>query len=358
MRLVFVTQSVDAEDPILGATVAKLRALAHRCDELVVITDHVGAHDLPPNCTLRTFGSRTKLGRGLRYMQVLVPQLLRRDRPDAVVAHMCPIYLVLAAPLAKVVRVPLALWYTHWTIDRTLKLANRLADVGLSVDRRSYPIADPKVLGIGHGIDVSQFGAREGAPAGNGTLRLLALGRTSPSKAFPTLVRACALARAQGVDLQVAIHGASSTDEERRHRGELEALVESEGLAGTVELGEPVPRPAVPDLVRRFDAVVNTTRGQTSGGALDKVVYESAACAVPVFACNPYFDEFLSGLPVELHFGSDDAEDLARVLRSFAASDASSRDTAGRELRRRVETGHSVDSWADAVVATVRRLHD
>jgi glycosyltransferase involved in cell wall biosynthesis len=125
-----------------------------------------------------------------------------------------------------------------------------------------------------------------------------------------------------------------------------------------VELGEPVPRPAVPELVRRFDAVVNTTRGQTSGGALDKVVYESAACAVPVFACNPYFDEFLSGLPVELHFGSDDAEDLARVLRSFAASDTSSRDTAGRELRRRVETGHSVDSWADAVVATVRRLHD
>jgi glycosyltransferase involved in cell wall biosynthesis len=270
---------------------------------------------------------------------------------------MCPIYLVLAAPMAKVVRVPLALWYTHWTIDRTLKLATRLADVGLSVDRRSYPIADPKVLGIGHGIDVSQFGARDGAPAGNGTLRLLALGRTSPSKAFPTLVRACALARAQGVDLQVAIHGASSTDEERRHRGELEALVEAEGLAGTVELGEPVPRPAVPELVRRFDAVVNTTRGQTSGGALDKVVYESAACAVPVFACNPYFDEFLSGLPVELHFGSDDAEDLARVLRSFAASDASSRETTGRELRRRVETGHSVDSWADAVVATVRRLH-
>ena len=67
-----------SEDPILGATVAKLRALAQRCDELVVITDRVGAHDLPANCTLRTFGSRTKLGRGLRYMRALVPQLLRR----------------------------------------------------------------------------------------------------------------------------------------------------------------------------------------------------------------------------------------------------------------------------------------
>ena len=165
MRLIFVTQSVDSEDAILGATVAKLRALALRCDELVVITDHIGAHDLPPNCTLRTFGASTRLGRGLRYMWALAPLLLSRRRPDAVIAHMCPIYLVLAAPLAKLVRVPLALWYTHWTIDRMLRLATALADVGLSVDRRSYPLDRPKVKGIGHGIDVAQFAARDAAPS-------------------------------------------------------------------------------------------------------------------------------------------------------------------------------------------------
>jgi glycosyltransferase involved in cell wall biosynthesis len=358
MRLIFVTQSVDADDPILGATVAKLRALAQRCEELVVITDRVGAHDLPANCTLRTFGAATRLGRGLRYMRALAPLLVSRRRPDALIAHMCPIYLVLAAPLAKLVRMPLALWYTHWTIDRTLRLATALADVGLSVDRRSYPLDRPKVLGIGHGIDVAQFAAREAAPPRNGALNLLALGRTSPSKGFATLVRACARSREEGVDLRVEIHGASSTDEERRHRRELEALIESEGLAGVVELGDPIPRPAVPDLVRRFDAVVNTTRGQTSGGALDKVVYEAAACAVPVLACNPYFDELLGGLPVELHFTSDDDADLARVLRAFGDADSSRREDTGRELRRRVETGHSVDSWADAVVATVRRLND
>jgi len=359
MRLIFVTQSVDSEDPILGATVAKLRALAERCEELVVITDRIGAHDLPANCTLRTFGAPTKIGRGLRYMRALVPLLLsRRRRPDALIAHMCPIYLVLAAPLAKIVRVPLALWYTHWTIDRTLKLATALADVGLSVDRRSYPLDRPKVKGIGHGIDVAQFAARDAAPPRNGTLRLLALGRTSPSKDFDTLVRASARCRDAGLDLSVEIHGASSTEEERRHRLELEALIEREDLGGVVTLGDAVPRPAVPDLVRAADAVVNTTRGQTSGGALDKVVYEAAACAVPVLACNPYFDQFLGGLPVELHFGTGDDEELARRLRAFADADRSRREAAGRELRRRVETGHSVDSWADAVVATVQRLND
>jgi glycosyltransferase involved in cell wall biosynthesis len=356
MRLVFVTQRVDAEDPILGATVAKLRALAARCEELVVITDRIGMHDLPPNCTLRTFGARTRFGRGARYLRALVPLLFSRRRPHAVIAHMCPIYLVLAAPFAKVARVPLALWYTHWMIDRTLRLATALAAVGLSVDRRSYPLDRPKVRGIGHGIDVSQFAARTAAPAPNGTLSLLALGRTSPAKGFPTLLRACARARRDGVDVQVELHGASSTDEERLHRRELEQLIEAEGLNRVVELGGPVPRPEVPALVRRFDAVVNATRGRTSGGALDKVVYEAAACGVPVFACNPFFDELLGGLPLELHFANDDDADLARVLRAFADADSDLRGETGRELRRRVEAGHSVDTWADAVVATVRNL--
>ena len=358
MRLIFVTQRVDADDPILGATVAKLRALAERCEELIVITDRVGVHDLPANCTLRTFGASTRFGRGLRYMRALVPLLLSRRRPDALIAHMCPIYLVLAAPLAKVVRMPLGMWYTHWAIDWELRVATALADVALSVDRRSYPIDRPKVLGIGHGIDVTEFAARDAAPAGNGTLRLLALGRTSPSKGFATLVRSCARARREGLDLQVQIRGASTTDEERRHRGELDALIEAEGLVGVVAVGEAVPRPLVPELVRGVDAVVNTTWSQPAGGALDKVVYEAAACAVPVLACNPYFDEFLGGLPLELLFASDDDADLARVLHEFAGADTGRREEAGRELRRRVETGHSIDSWADAVVATVRRLRD
>ena len=75
-------------------------------------------------------------------------------------------------------------------------------------------------------------------------------------------------------------------------------------------------------------------------------------------ACNPHFDEFLGGLPVELHFRSEDDTDLERVLRAFSEAEPEQRESTGRELRRRVETGHSVDSWADAVVATVRRLHD
>jgi glycosyltransferase involved in cell wall biosynthesis len=356
MRIVFLTQAVDVDDPILGATAAKLAALAGRVDELHVICDRVGRHDLPANCTFATWAAPTRLRRGLRMLRALVPILVRR-RPDAVIAHMCPIYLVLAAPFAKPLRVPLVVWYTHWTIDRTLRLATRLCDAALSVDRRSYPLDSPKVHGIGHGIDIGEFAPRDAAPPPAGRpLRLLALGRTSPSKGFMTLLRALELATEAGLDATLEVRGPTTTNEERRHRAELEGTIARPALRSRVRLEEPVPRGGVPELLRRFDAVVNPTKGQTHGGALDKVVYESAACAVPVIACNPHFDGFLGDLPVELRFRSADPEDLARVLSGFAASGEAARTETGRELRRRVEAGHSVETWAAGVVGVVRGL--
>jgi glycosyltransferase involved in cell wall biosynthesis len=355
VKLVFVTQAIDVDDVNLAATVAKVRALSQRATSVVVVCDRFGRHDLPPNVSIHTFGAPTRLGRGVRYLRALA-RAFAGGRPDALLAHMCPIFLVLAAPLAKPLGVPLLLWYTHWSIDRTLRAATLLCDAALSVDTRSFPLVSPKVVGIGHGIDLTEFSPRERAPEGSGTLRLLALGRTSPSKGFMTLLSALESLSGNGLEAMLELRGPAITDEERRHRAELEEASRRPDLAGRVHVGEPVSRARVPDLMRGADAVVNPTVGQSRGGALDKVVYESAACAVPVIACNPHFDTFLGGLSLELRFASGDAGDLARVLRAFASAQAAERTVAGLELRRRVEEGHSVETWADGVLRIVRSL--
>ena len=72
MRLVFITQRVDPDDPVLGATVAKIEALAKRFDEVVVLTDSAVAGALPPNCRVRTFAAGSRVGRGLRFVRVIV----------------------------------------------------------------------------------------------------------------------------------------------------------------------------------------------------------------------------------------------------------------------------------------------
>ncbi len=126
-RLVFITQQVDPGHPALAATIPKIRALSERVDEVVVLADRVLPGVLPPNCRSLSFASRTKAGRGAKFQAALTRELARKPRPIAVVAHMCPIYAVLAAPLARPLGVPLLLWFTHWKRTRTLEAAEKAA---------------------------------------------------------------------------------------------------------------------------------------------------------------------------------------------------------------------------------------
>jgi glycosyltransferase involved in cell wall biosynthesis len=246
---------------------------------------------------------------------------------------MCPIYAVLAAPLVRPLGIPLVLWYTHWRAGPTLRLAERLSSAIVSVDTRSFPLPSPKVVAIGHGIDMAEFACADHPPAG--VVRAIALGRYSPAKGLDTVIRA--VAQVEGVRLEV--HGPASSPLEQEHRLELERLVVE--LQAPVELGVALPREELPALFARSDVLVNNMRA----GAADKVVYEAAASCLPVIASNPGFDEFLDPFPRE------DAAELAKRLRAFAAVPGEERSVIGRALREAVVSRHSVDSWADKVLA-------
>ena len=353
MRLVFVTQTLDAEHPALAQTLDLVRALAERCDALVVLSQSVGAYPaLPGNVRVGVFGAQSRPGRGLRFVRLLTGELRRRPRPDSVLAHMVPLYVLLAAPLAKPLGVRLALWYTHWHAGRLLQLAARLADVLLSVDRRSFPLDSPKLRGIGHAIDVDVF-APQPARREGGPLRLLALGRTARWKGYETMLTALERAMAQGLDAELEIRGPQLTADERAHRAELEAAVDaSPALRGRVRIEPPLARAELPVLLGGADALLSATQPR-GGETLDKVVYEAAACGIPVIASNAALAEFLGGLPLELRFAPRDASGLAARLLDLAAADRATRAETGAELRRRVVSGHSVNAWADAVAAAV-----
>jgi glycosyltransferase involved in cell wall biosynthesis len=354
MRLVFVTQTLDAEHPALGQTLDLVTALSARSDELVVLCQSVAAHPpLPKNVRVRVFGAGSRAGRGLNFAGMLAGEL--RRRPDALLAHMVPLYVVLAAPLAKPLRVPLALWYTHWHAGRTLRLAERLADVVLSVDARSFPLASGKVHGIGHAIDVDLFSPGPQREPGE-RLRLLALGRTARWKGYETMLAGLDRAVAGGVDAELEIRGPQLTDDERAHVQELRrAVASSPVLAERVRIEPPKSRAEMPELLRRADVLLSATQPRGSE-TIDKVVLEAAACGTPVLASNSALDGLLGDLPLELRFRARDHESLGEALAGFAAAPAGLRAEIGSELRRRVVAHHSVDSWADAVAQIVTRL--
>ena len=356
MRLVFVTQTIDSEDPNLAIAVDWARALAERCEELRVVADRVRTHDLPPNVTFAEFGAGSRLGRGARYERAIA-HALRNPRPDAMLVHMLALLLVLAAPLARARRVPLLLWYAHWHRHRALWLADRLCAAALSVDRSSYPLESSKLRPIGHGIDVQRFAQRNGRRDGAETLQLLALGRMAPWKGYATLLDGFEEAVGRGLDARLEIRGPSTKEAERVHREQLSArIAASPVLTGRARLAAPLPRDEIPALLATSDALVTAADSGHETQTLDKVVYEASACGVPVIASNPALAEYLEELPLRLDFRPHDAHDLARALLEFAAAPASVREAVGRELRRRVESGHSVDTWAERVLQVVKDL--
>ena len=318
MKLVFCTQKLDPDDPVLAATVPMVRALAARVDELVVLCDtarvQIGR--------VHEFGARTQMQRGARFEAALAREL---RGCDGVVAHMVPLYALLAAPLVRPLRIPLVLWYTHWKGHAVVRAAERVCTAVASVDERSFPLYSKNVRALGHGIDVAEFRCTE-VPAG--PTRALVLGRYSPAKGLETILNA---ARAAGVHVEA--HGSDETFEAYKQE-----LVREFPEA---ELGGPMPRAQLPELFARSHVLVNNMRP----GAPDKVVYEAAASCVPVLASNPIFDDLL---PPELRFRLDDADDLAEKLRTLHLARRP-------ELREAVAARHSVEHWADGLIATVSR---
>jgi glycosyltransferase involved in cell wall biosynthesis len=352
LKLVFVTQEVDPGHPVLAQTVDLVRALSARVDELAVVARDVQWEQIPANVSVRTFDEPGKIRRGIAFERSLAAAL---PGADAVFVHMVPEFAVLAAPLARIRRLPLLLWYTHWHVSRQLRIATRLATTVLSVDTTSFPIATPKARGIGHAIDVERFAAAPPAPH-DGPLRLLALGRTARWKGLATLLDAISLARSDGAGVRLEIRGPSLTDDERAHRRELEQRIASDPrLRSHVELLPPVARDEVPALLAASDVVVSPNEPRT-GSTLDKAVFEAAACARPVLSTNESFAPLLSGLDLPLLAPPRNAAALAAAIVTIAAADPEVRAATGSALRERVVAGHSLDHWADAVLEAVSEV--
>lgn len=344
-RLIFITQHVDPTHPFLGTAAAQVSALARRVDEIVVLADATGGGAPPANVRVHLFCSDRKLGRGALFERALAAELVRRPRPLAVVAHMCPVYAVLAAPLARPLGVPVLLWYAHWKAHATLRLAELLSTRIVSTDAQTFPLPSRKVSALGQAIEVDGLHCAE-RPART-PLRLLVVGRYSPAKGIGVILRGVRLALDRGLDARLDACGTTSSAEEERHKDDLERLVDELGLRDRATLGGPVPHDRIAAVYDGADILVNNMRAGTS----DKVVYEAAASCMPVIASNPWFAGLLDGIDPPLRYDRGDAAGLAERLLAVAALAPKRRSEIGRALRARVVESHSVDSWADGLIA-------
>jgi glycosyltransferase involved in cell wall biosynthesis len=336
-RVVFVTQQFDPDDPMLATTVPQVAAIARRVSEVVVVADRVVPGALPPNARAHSFHAATKAGRGARLLRAVGRELPGLRRGGAVVAHMCPVYAIDVAPLVRPAGVPLVLWWSHWKLDRVVRLAERVSTAVVSVGPTTFPMPSAKLTTVGQAIDVASFPARDGY-AHDGPLRVVVANRYSPAKGVDTILRATRLALDAGAELRLDVYGPAPNAEAVAERARLERLVGELGLTGRVELHGGVTRAEIVELLGEADLLVNNA----PGGA-DRIVYEAAAAGVPVLASNP---AHVNVLDEDAFFDRDDADGLAAKLTAVASLSPAERADVGRRLRERARNGHSVDSWA------------
>lgn len=346
--LIFVTQLVDADDAVLGFTLRQVKALARRT-RVVVIANEVRSVPRDLGADVLTLGKEAGRGRVRRtvaYQVALLRAWRRLERP-VLFAHMCPEYVVAARPLARLVRLPLTLWFTHPSDSPRLGRAARASRRVFTAMPGSFPRRDVTAEAIGHSIDMSEF-AVQPQPAG-GPLRLLAVGRTSPVKGYAEIIRAVAETKAAGGEVVLRIVGGATTADEAVQRGELAALIEALDAADRVTLAGPVPPAQVVAELAGAHVLVSAT----AAGSADKAVFEALACGRPVVTSNPVFADLLGGFEPPLLYPAGDVAALAERLLRLASLPAGALSSLGLALRERVENAHSLDNWAGKIATAI-----
>ena len=259
---------------------------------------------------------------------------------------MVPRLAILAYPFAAVARRPLALWYAQGGVDRSLRLASRLADYLLTPTRDSFPLAgeavERRLRVTGHGIDTSRY-APDGTPPARPP-RLLAAGRLSPSKRYDRLLDAVALMHSDR-DWRLRIAGPPLYPSDVAHAETLRERARALGIAERVDFLGAVPYEGMPAEYRGAWVLAHTS----ATGSLDKVVLEAMACGTPVISTAPSSRTAFGSLAETLWCPDDRPAGIASALARALDWAPAQREEVGARARAVVQREHSLEGWARRV---------
>ncbi len=162
MKVVFVCQAVDQDDPILATTIRWIEALAAQppVTGVTVLALRTARHGLPPTVEVRGFGRSNRLATLLAFYREVVRSL--RRRPDFFFIYQGGPYPLLLLPAKLLSRTSVVQWKAHPAISRAMAFYARWCDdLIFTPAKASFPMDLPKVRAVGHGVDTELFKPRE-----------------------------------------------------------------------------------------------------------------------------------------------------------------------------------------------------
>ena len=353
MRILILVQKFDPNDSILGFLYTWFVKIARQIDELYIVTFEQRYTAFPKNTQVYSFGR--ELGyhkiRQLYNFNKTISEILLKRKVDLAFVLMCPEYVFLIAPYAKIARIPIVMWYTHGNTDMKLKIAHLLVNKVVTASKESFRIKSNKVIITGHGIDVDKFKNQnpKSKNENNEKKIILSVGRISPIKNYETLIRAADILINQNnfMDLKFQIVGGVPVKSQDRYLYLLKNIVRKYKLKDYVQFVGPIPYTQIQDYYENCDLFVSTS----NTGSLDKAVLEAMACGKVILTCNEAFNVLLKNYSNILLFDKNNPNSLVEKIVHALDMDVKDRHNLACDLRETAVRNHSLNRFLDNIFA-------
>ncbi len=351
MKLLILTQKVDINDDVLGFFHNWLREFAKYYKQIIVICLEKGEYDLPKNVKILSLGKedtnqkskvKTKLLYIFRFYKYIWQE---RKNYDRVFVHMNPEYIVLGGLFWKLWEKKIGLWYAHGHTPLNLKIAEKITNIIFTSTKSGCRLNSKKIKVVGQGIDINQFSVNNWQLSDD-KLRIVTVGRMSPSKDYETLIKAIELLVKDNIKIDVKIIGGPIIKRDESYLEEIENLVREKKLNSVINFLGSVPYTQIPKYLSKADLFVNMSHT----GSLDKVMLEAMAIGLPVITCNESMFEVLGRYRKEFMFKKRDFKALSMKIKMVIDFNNTERSKIRKDMKKIVIKNHNLSGLINKII--------
>ncbi len=267
VKLLFITQKIHQHDDDLAFVILWIKEFIRQGVDVQVICLEKGeSDDSFPVYSLGKEKGYGKIRRSLLFLKYIFT--LKYNR---VFVHMNPEYVTLGGWYWWLRRIPVYLWYTHYTMHMHLWLSGILCKRLFAATSQSLPQyeGNPKKVITGHGIDMSYWlTERTQQPETTRPIHnLVAIHRLCRSKRLELGISALTYLPHE---YTLAVYG---RDVEKDYVQEMTALVAREGLSSRVVFQGPRPMAELKNIYPQYRVMVNMASETIDKTMLEAMVF-------------------------------------------------------------------------------------
>jgi glycosyltransferase involved in cell wall biosynthesis len=344
MKLVFVCQVVDENDPVQASTVRWLESFAKKSevDQISVIALRKGNFTLPDNVSVCAIKSKTRLCTLMRFYREILR--LSPQTVDSFFIYQGGPYPLLLLPFRLFLGKPVYQWKAHPYIGLMMRFYARFCDTKVFTStRNAFPLSLSKIKVVGQGVDTTKFRIRDAKKTGD----LVTVGRVAPVKGLDLMLRDLKhCKRYYQSHYRLDIYG-PTLEKDREYREYLESLIKGLNLLDLVSFRGKVRNERLPEILNSYRLFLNYC-----GGALGRSVVEAMACGLPVISTNRCVEEIIPhNLRSNLIVPREDLLKQAEAIHHHLSMDEVSLTEIGKTLRSVAVQSHNIETLVEKIIA-------